>query len=75
MDARIIQYYKLAAVIDPRAHTAANSADAKTLVGVQDLKNKFTTSNGFLIPNETVIGGTEMRTDDPNFRRLPIIVI
>lgn len=59
MDPRIIQYYKLCAVTNPRVHAVANSELAKSLISAEDTKKYFQLRDHVLVPNETVVGAGE----------------
>lgn len=55
MDQRIVQYFKLCAVINPRVHPVANLIEINNIIPDKD--TYFMNIGGKLVPRETIIGG------------------
>lgn len=55
MDPKIVKYYQLCAIVEPREHSVANLSEE--VFSKHDTETLFMYSDGKLIPKERIIGG------------------
>jgi hypothetical protein len=72
MDSRIVQYFKVCAINEPRIHPVAN-LDLPDLHREYEADLYFMNSKGHLIPRETIIGGWNGGGGNPEGRQKVIV--